>query len=61
MNTITIKRALYGSYISKLQPYQERLISRISYYSGIPYQNIIDLINEYPEYEYIFEYKNEYK
>ena len=52
---ITIKKAKFNNQYSKLQPYQERLISRISYLSGIPYQNIIDLINENPSVPYIYE------
>ena len=53
-NLITIKMSPFDKTI---QPYQQILIRRISYFSGIPYQNITDLINEYPDTPYIYKYE----
>ena len=61
MNTITIKRTKYGDSYSKLQPYSLILIRRASYHSGIPYQNILELLQDYPETPFQIELNNNNK
>ena len=61
MNTITIKRAKYGDSYSKLQPYSLALIRKASYHSGIPYQNILELILDNPETPFQIELNNNNK